>query len=215
MRAILALVAAAFLAPSVSAGLIVNGDFQLGNQGFQTDYTFSPDNIGPQLTYDLLANPFPAHPSAHSYFDHTLNTALGKMMAVNEANAPGVLVWGQTVAVIPNSDYAFTAFISSWVASAPTQLDVLFNGTSIGVMQAPTSTGVWVQFTANWNSGSASSAVIELRNVVGADVGGDFALDDLSLTGPDPSAVPEPSALVLLAISTLALATRWRRGCLS
>jgi hypothetical protein len=179
-----------------------------------TEYNFSPGNIGPQQTYDVLANPFPAHPSAASYFDHTFGTAAGRMLAVNEANAAGVLVWGQTVAVAPGSDYLFTAYISSWVGAAPTQLDVLFNGASIGVMQAPSTTGVWVEFTGNWNSGAATSAVIELRNVTGADVGGDFALDDLSLDGPDPSAVPEPSVMALLVVGLLGLSGYRPRGLL-
>jgi hypothetical protein len=213
MRTLLAVAVLAALARTASAGLIVNGDFQSGNTGFITNYNFSPGNIGPQQTYDVLSNPFPAHPSAASYFDHTFNTAAGKMLAVNEANAAGVLVWGQTVAVAANSDYTFTAYISSWVGAAPTQLDVLFNGASIGVMQAPSSTGTWVQFTVNWNSGAATSAAIELRNVIGADIGGDFALDDLSLDGPDPSAVPEPNCFALALFGLGLVSARvWSKG---
>ena len=183
-RTLLAAALAALAAPSASAGLIVNGDFQAGNQDFVTEYKFSPGNIDPAQTYDVAANPFPVHGFAAPYFDHTFNTPAGKMLVVNEANVGGVLVWGQTVPVAPGTDYKFTAYISSWGGVAPTKLDVRFNGRSIGVMQAPTATGAWAQFTVTWNSGASNSAIIELRNVAGADIGGDFALDDLSLDGP-------------------------------
>jgi hypothetical protein len=184
---LLAALVALLTAPAY-AELIVNGDFQAGNQGFITEYKFSPGNIDPAQSYDVAANPFPVHGFAVPYFDHTLNTPAGKMLVVNEANVGGVLVWGQTVPVTPATDYTFTGYISSWGGVAPTKLDVRFNGRSIGVMQAPTATGIWAQFTATWNSGAANAAIIELRNVAGADIGGDFALDDLSLDGPRPGA---------------------------
>lgn len=184
-------------APSARADLIVNGNFESGNTGFTTEYTRVVGAIGGQFTYDILSNPFPAHPSAASYGDHTTGTGL--MMAVNEATSPNRLVWGQTVPVVPGSDYHFSTFISSWVAAAPSRLDVLFNGVSVGTMQAPGVTAQWVEFTLDWNSGAATSLTIALRNITTADIGGDFALDDISLTGPAPAAtvVPEPSSLLL------------------
>jgi hypothetical protein len=103
----------------------------------------------------------------------------------------------------------FLAFVSSWVSAAPTRLDVLFNGTSIGVIQAPSTTGVWVEFAANWNSGASTSAMIQLRNVSGADIGGDFALDDISLNGPDPNVVPEPSSLLLTLFAMSVFGWHW------
>jgi hypothetical protein len=193
------------------ADLLVNGNFESGNTGFTTGYNFSNGTgIGTQRVYDILTNPYPAHPSAASYGDHTTGTGL--MMAVNESTTPNVLVWAETVAVVPNSDYVFLAFISSWVSAAPSQLDVRFNGASIGTISAPATTAVWVPFSANWNSGSATSATIELRNLTNADVGGDFALDDIILTGPEPAAVPEPSMLILAIAGFVGLLSwGWRR----
>jgi hypothetical protein len=198
MKQLLMCLVLVVLAPRGRADPIVNGNFEAGNTGFATAYTFSPGDIGPQQVYDVLNNPFPAHPSATSYGDHT--TGSGLMMAVNGSFTPNVLVWGQTVAVAPNADYQFTAYISSWIGTAPAQVDVLFNGTSVGVLVAPDTTGVWVPFTFTWNSGAATSAAIELHNLTTFDVGNDFALDDLSLVGPAAATVPEP-ATALLALA--------------
>jgi hypothetical protein len=120
-----------------------------------------------------------------------------------------MLVWSETVAVAPNTTYDFSASISSWFASAPGQLDVLFNGKSIGIINAPSTTAVWVPFSTYWNSGSATSAVIELRNLRTADVGNDFALDDIALNGPGPITVPEPTGLALFGLGIAGLAG-WR-----
>src|SRR5581483_9373517 len=182
-------------APRASAG-IINGNFEAGNTGFSTAYTYSPGNIGAQQSYDILHNPSTAHPSATSYGDHT--TGSGLMLAINGSTTANQLIWAQTVAVDPNATYTFSAWISSWVSAAPGQVDVLFNGVSIGTMNAPSTTAVWTPFSATWNSGAATSVNIELRNLSTADVGNDFAIDDLSLSG-GPAAVPEPSSLLLAA----------------
>jgi hypothetical protein len=188
------------------AGLIVNGDFEQGNTGFTTQYTFSPGDIGPAQSYDVVDNPAHSRPhdiSPISYGDHT--TGHGLMMAVNGAEVPNVLVWGETVAVSPHTTYQFSAWISSWFPAAPESLDVRFNGASIGTMTAPSTTAVWVPFSTTWDSGSATSAAIELRNLGTADVGNDFALDDISLAGPSGSPIPEPASVVLLLTGSLAL----------
>ncbi len=199
--------------PHSRADLIVNGDFESGNTGFVTQYTFAAGaGIGSQQSFDIITNPADHHPSGGNYGDHTTGT--GHMIAVNESLTPNQLVWGQTVPVVPGSGYHFEAFISSWVATAPSQLDVLFNGVSLGTMQAPGTTARWVEFHLDWNSGAATSLNIQLRNITTADVGGDFALDDLSLTGPTQAAtvIPEPTSFLLaLAGGTGLLGWGWMR----
>jgi hypothetical protein len=203
---VLALGLSLFPAAQAKADLIVNGDFEQGNTAFSSNYFFSPGNITPTRTYDIVTNPALSRPGATApvaYGDHTSGTGL--MMAVNGAITPDVLVWGQIVAVKPNSPYTFAAFISSWTAAAPGQLDVVFNGTSIGIMNAPSITAFWSPFSASWNSGSATSVVIELRSLSTSGFGNDFALDDLALKGPDTLAVPEPASVVLSLTGSLAL----------
>lgn len=180
---------------SAHAEFIYNGNFSLGNVGFSTDYAYTPGNIGAAKTYDVLSNPYPAHGSATSFGDHTTGTGL--MMAVNEAGSQSI-VWKRSVSVLANREYDFSLWTASWTSSNPSRLDVLFNGISMGNAQAPSSTGVWERFSRTWNSGASTNLTIELKNLTTADIGGDFALDDISLVSNSVS-VPEPSTLVLLA----------------
>jgi hypothetical protein len=189
------------------ADLVVNGNFEQGNSGFTTNYVYSPGNVAAPRSYDVVTNPTlnaaPGIAEVSSYGDHTSGSGL--MMVVHGAQIPNVLVWAEIVAVQPNSKYDFSAYISSWSAAAPGGVDVSFNGTSLGMLNAPSATGVWVPFTATWNSGSATSAIIQLRSLTTAPVGNDFALDDITLKGPDPFAVPEPAGALYVLTSSLTL----------
>src|SRR5690349_19420892 len=93
---------AAITLPSRAANLLVNSAFEAGNSGFTTAYTYSPGNIVPEFTYDVLFNPHDAHAGAIGYTDHTGG---GKMLAVNGAPTVNVKVWGETVPVTPNATY--------------------------------------------------------------------------------------------------------------
>ena len=164
-------------------GLIVNGDFEAGNVGFSSVYAFNENINGPAL-YTITSDPSLVHGSATSYFDHTLGTAAGKMMAVNGGDSPDEVVWAQTVPVQPNRTYRFSLWHSSWFASNPAQLVVRINGIALAPFFAPGATGVWELYEANWNSGAFAFAAIEIINlstIGGAGAGNDFALDDISL----------------------------------
>lgn len=138
-----------------AADMIVNGNFESGNTGFTTQYTYSEGDIGPAQTYAIVSSPGLARPhdiNPVMYGDHTTGTGL--MMAVNGAESPNQIVWSETVPVVPNSNYTYSMWISSWYAGSPATLDVQFNGSSIGTPAAPSTVGVWQQFSTNWNSGS-------------------------------------------------------------
>src|SRR5262249_34072465 len=147
-------------------------------------------------SYVVINNPYPAHESAASYFDHTFGTSAGLMLAVNAAREADVVVWSQTLDVAANSDYDFGLWVSSWVSASPTLLDIQFNGTSLLNFTAPSVTAQWVNHTTTWHSEAATSLTISIFERGQADIGGDFALDDITLDGPSATAVPEPSTLV-------------------
>jgi len=187
-----------------STNLLVNGDFEAGNTGFTTQYTHSPATGVPEGVYAILSNPsFGWHPQATSYFDHTIGAIPGKMMAVNGATTPGLIVWSQTVAVSPNTTYIFSGWVSSWFPDSPAQLEISINSTPIGTVTAPSTTGVWQQFSFTWFSGTSTTAVLSIVNLNTEPFGNDFALDDLSF-------VPEPVSLLALGAGLIGLAARKR-----
>jgi hypothetical protein len=194
----------ALAASQASANLIVNGDFQSGDTGFSTAYT--PNAIGlTENTYSVVNNPIgpaPAqNPYANSspYFDHTLGTAAGLMMAVNGAGNSGLLVWGQTVSGLTvGQKYEFSLWLSSWDSASPAIVDIRIDNAIQATFNAPASTAVWVNHSFLWTASSTSvgfTAIYDNNTVV---QGNDFALDDISLT-----AVPEPTTMIAGALLLL------------
>jgi hypothetical protein len=115
------------------------------------------------------------------------------MMAVNGATTSGLIVWSQTVA----------GWVSSWFPVSPAQLEISINSTPIGTVTAPSTTGVWQQFSFNWFSGTSTTAVLSIVDLNTEPFGNDFALDDLSF-------VPEPVSLLALGAGLIGLAARKR-----
>ncbi len=161
-----------------TTNLVDNADFQQGNTGFTSDYTYST-NLIPEGLYCITNNPQSVHPGFAPCTDHTGGG--GQMMVVNGAGTPNLNVWCQTITVQPNTIYAFETWVTSVVASSPAFLQFSINGSTIGpIFQAPGTTCQWVQFTATWDSGSNTSATICIVNQNTTLGGNDFALDDIS-----------------------------------
>lgn len=181
--------------------LVSNGDFQSGNTGFTSGYTLYPGtgNLD-EAHYAITDSPNTVHQLFANYYDHTLGTSAGRMMVVNGAGVTGVTIWGETVAVTPNMDYDFAAYLSSAYPVSPASLQFSINDISIGDLTGSTTTGQWDLFYATWNSGSATSANIRIINNNTALVGNDFALDDIYFGYPVYS-VPEPGTFWLLSLA--------------
>lgn len=191
-----------------AAELIVNGNFELGNVGFTSEYRYAPGGLILQEgTYDVVTDPRLVHPEASSYRDHT--TGAGLMMMVNGSPNPNLLVWSQTVAVTPDTLYDFSLWISSWHQNNPARLEFLFNDVLIGTFAASSTTGVWQPFASTWDSGGSTSLTISIFDRNTALSGNDFALDDISLVAQP---IPEPGTMMLLSLAGLGLvAGGWRR----
>jgi cysteine-rich repeat protein len=163
------------------ASLLVNGDFESGNIGFFTEYTYSPGYINPHGSYDVLSDPADAHNHAVSYGDHTSGS--GFMMAVNGA-VDGRTVWSQTIPVNPNRDHVLSGWVSTWSDfDPPAELQFLFNEIPIGTVTAPVTTGIWEEFSFVWHSGATEAATIRIVDLKLDILGNDFSLDDLSFAG--------------------------------
>ncbi|MCB9300245.1 MAG: gliding motility-associated C-terminal domain-containing protein [Lewinellaceae bacterium] len=164
-----------------SQNLIFNGNFSLGDVGFSTDYSYG--NGGPngilhnEGRYAIASNANDTHQNFASCTDHTGN---GNMMVVNSSANPAN-VWCQTITVSPNTNYFFSAWITSVFPTNPARLQFSFNGVLLGSeFQASSTTCLWEQFAEMWNSGSNTSVDICIANVNNIASGNDFAIDDIS-----------------------------------
>ncbi|WP_020566705.1 T9SS type B sorting domain-containing protein [Neolewinella persica] len=164
-----------------STNSIVNGDFSAGVSDFTTDY-----NPGSGGTFGLLSDEGEYVVTTNSNLTHTNfgncpdHTGGGNMMVVNGSAIPNENVWCQTVAVTPNTTYAFNAWLQSVNPDNPASLQFSVNGTLLGnTFQASSSNCQWREFTESWSSGSAVSAEICIVNQNTQPSGNDFAIDDI------------------------------------
>ena len=164
--------------------LITNGDFSQGNNGFTSDYGFDacPSNpwgsLGCEGVYVITTNTGTTHSNFASCTDHTSGT--GNMLAVNGAS-DAINVWCQIISVDPNTNYDFRVWATSLVSDSPAQLQFSINGGTVGnIFNVSSSTCLWQEFSAVWNSGGMTSATICVTNQNNAVGGNDFSLDDIS-----------------------------------
>jgi hypothetical protein len=162
------------------AGLIVNGNFESGNTGFTTQYTYTTDLTKPR-TIVVGVDPRFYNPRAVSYRDHTYG--FGSMLIANGAEDTDITVWEQTVSVTPNTQYVFCYWLSSWCDTDTrlAEIKCFINDGYVGLGFAPEVAGEWTLIFHRWNSGVSSQATIRLVDRDRADVGNDFAIDDIDL----------------------------------
>ena len=137
--------------------LVQNGDFEVGNTGFTTDYVYVAPlgAVHPQQKYTVHTDPADVHSGWVSYGDHTSGT--GNMLIANGATVADQTVWQQTVSVNPNTIYVFSYWLSSTYSQPPHQLASLqtsINGSPIGTGTAPSTPASWQQVSHSWNSGA-------------------------------------------------------------
>lgn len=172
---------------SVTHGnLIENGSFENGNSAFSSNFIYSPGNIAPAGTYDIVLNPADSHYNSASYTDHTGG---GYMLALNGSVENDDIVWSQTIQVQKYTFYQLSYWLSSWSSlnSPSIVFDVKINqDTFIRNCNVPSIGGVWEYWSTIWYSGNSETATIDFINTSIEGYGYDFALDDICF-------VPEPT----------------------
>lgn len=164
---------------SAATNLVINGDFEAGNSNFSSSHRYrsnTANNLYSAGDYTVTADPRFVHDQFARYPDHTPGSGTF-MLVANGATTP-VTVWGQTIEVVPNTTYQFSAYGSTTVVDTAT-LRFEINGVDVGTLNVPAVTGQWTPFSANWNSGSATTADLKIINLSVASNGNDFALDDI------------------------------------
>lgn len=187
---------------SVSQELAVNGNFNLGNVGFSTPalngaaYQYVSDSANYQRELNSPGR-YGIGTNANNYNttyqgkDHTTGT--GNFMIVRGYSFFKPMVWQQTIAVTPNTNYYFSGWAmgldSSAAANTPI-LRFLVNGNRIGnpLILTPhgtssTSPDNWIRFYTTWNSGNSTSATFSIYDSIATSRGNGFGLDDISI-GP-------------------------------
>ena len=167
---------------TASTNLVINGNFEAGNTSFSSAHRNRPNALNSLYSagdYTVTDDPRFVHDQFAHYPDHTPGSGTF-MLVANGATTP-ITVWGQTVAVSPNTTYQFAAYGSTTVVDTAT-LRFEINGVDMGTLNVPAVTGQWTPFTANWNSGTATTADLKIINLSVASNGNDFALDDISFS---------------------------------
>ncbi len=167
-----------FTAEIPGTNIITNGNFNAGNTGFTSAYTYATTNTT-EGQYFVGPSPQAWNASLSNCGDHTSGN--GNMMLINGAPTPNVKVWSQTVTVTPNTNYAFSTWIQALWPPNPAQLQFSINDNDVGTLiTASLPTCTWTQFYTTWNSGNNTTANISIVNKNTQVIGNDFALDDIS-----------------------------------
>ncbi|MBK8564581.1 MAG: gliding motility-associated C-terminal domain-containing protein [Saprospiraceae bacterium] len=160
--------------------MLTNPDFESGNSGFTSAYTYTPTPITPG-TYTLTTSPSLVNSNFPPCDDHTFGNGTGYMMLVNGSATAGSQVYCQTVPVSPNTWYT----MSGWATASPITppaLQFVVNGTPVGTPYTPGTGCNWQQFGAAWFSGGATTAQVCIVDQISGGngfLGDDYVLDDI------------------------------------
>jgi hypothetical protein len=169
--------------------LIPNGDFELGNTLFGSDYSYATTNtVEGEYTVGTSGQAF--NGALVDAGDHTSGTGL---MFIGNGKATPDRVWfTSSISVQPNTTYYFEAFVMNLCCTAqsgvgdgvnpvgPSVLSFYANGQLLGT-RTSAKLGVWEGLTTNWDSGSATTVDLKLVNSNTVALGNDFAVDDVYL----------------------------------
>lgn len=169
----------------IGNNLVENGDFENGNTDFSSGYMYGdPDAISGPGYYTV--NTGVTNTWWPNCGDHT--SGAGNALIADGADGTsgvpsGTNIWCQNVLVEPNTEYAFSLWLTNAnSAGATSLLDFSINGAQIGATQQTLLTSCqWNEFYVIWNSGSNTVANICVSESSGTQPGNDFAIDDISL----------------------------------
>lgn len=168
--------------------LVRNGSFEMGNTGFTSNYIYNSVGFN-QGNYFITNNgPQTLNSGFADCDDHTSSS--GFMLIADAACGGGTGLpsntsfWCQTIAVTPNTDYEFSAWLTNLVSGTSSSLLFSINGVNVGNPAATSNnTCEWNEFFVIWNSGGATSATICIAEGTGICSGNDFAVDDIAFYG--------------------------------
>ncbi len=220
-KMVISTLALAFASQASAANLVTNGDFEAGNTGFTSDYTYSPGSGLAEGVYTVDQSPSSWHGSFAAIGDHTSGS--GNMFIANGSHDTTKNVWmSGVIAVTAGENYFFEAFVASLYPAAPPVLTFMYSldggpAQALATLSNSLPLGVWEGMSTSFNTGTATSVQLFLLNAQSAYQGNDFALDDVylgtkSIVNPDPGGtVPEPASWAMMIAGFGAVGTAMRR----
>ena len=166
------------------SNLVYNGNFDLGNVGFETDCSyFEPyETIGGWGTYTIADD-------IQGFWGGLVGSTKayggsGNMMILDGQPTDNSVVWKQTVSVKPYTFYAFSAQImSAWDSNIEGQYALLqfaVNDEPVGpIFHSPNVLYTWEKAYNIWYSGSDTTALLTVFNQNNDGMGNDFAIDEI------------------------------------
>ena len=187
--------------PIVRATIIENGDFEAGNTGFISEFTYTPPGPGSldsEGFYTVDSDPRNNSELLLSIGDHTTGTGL--MLIVNGTETTGTLLWQGTITspLTVGQQYDLSFWVASISTDVPPAVTVTMGSTPIDTV-APVPDGTWMRSTSTF---TAEEAYPTFRlDAFAHPAGNDFAVDDIDvfLVGTETN---PPIAGPLLNIST-------------
>lgn len=161
--------------------LIMNGDFELGNTGFGTDYTENQElHVG---EYFVGTTPYIGGNQSWSYDFKALGGS-GNMLILDGDQTVGKRAYYITLYVVKGRFYNF----STWLHNVhrdlknPAKLRFYAGTSQLGAIDFPPNNRNWVQFSTQWIADTTGFVEVGIINQNTFGDGNDFAIDGMSFS---------------------------------
>ena len=165
-----------------AVNLVRNGDFESGNQDFNSQYNFSTLRSA-DAQYGVVSDPRTWYNivNCRTCVDHTGSTG-GKLLVVDGATDTSLSVWCQTISATQHNNYIFSIWVNQYSSPELAMLGLYIDGVKmIEVNDGNDSVGVWRRYRFEWNSGSKTSFDFCIKLTSSSAVGNLIGIDDISI----------------------------------
>ncbi|MFN5319732.1 MAG: hypothetical protein ACK5CY_12905, partial [Bacteroidia bacterium] len=166
--------------PVVPCGtnLVANGDFEGGNTGFTSQYTFKADVAG--NTEMIPENTYAVGPNVASYHPQLVGVGRsGNYLMVNGNTQTLKTVWAQTINVVAGKQYEFKAYVQNTFAASPALLRFYAGADMLGAFSA-TGVATYGEFVATYVAPATGTLELKIIDANLTKSGNDFGIDDIS-----------------------------------
>ena len=166
--------------PPCGTNLIVNGDFEAGNTGFFSQYTFTNNVAG---NSELIPPSYIAvGGNAANYHPQFVGVGRsGNYLLVNGNTGSIRTLWSQSVDVVAGKEYEFVAYVQNLFAASPAVLR-FYVGTDLVGSFSPSGIATYGEFSGAFAATTTGAVELKIVDANLAFQGNDFGIDDLSFS---------------------------------